>query len=131
MLVITIIILLLVSVLLIGALKIASLSTSHIQVSYKRERAKLFLRSVIENAIMAIEGYKRDGKCLEKMHFKNKEFEADVFVLRYYFYKNSKDATLDCNKKLIDTPISNGYVLLKVVVYSKKVRLSKITLQRP
>ena len=90
------------------------------------------MQSCIENAIMAIEGYdrKKNNDCLEKITFRDekKRFICYVNVLRYYCYGNC----VCKNKKIIQTPFTNGYVLLKIIVESKKdhVKLSKITLQR-
>ncbi len=93
------------------------------------------MQSCIENALLAIEGYQRNSanKCLEDINFtdENGRFNCQVNILKYYCYKNT-----DCpciNKKIIQTPFSNGYVLMKVTVTSSKdhIKLSKITLQRP
>jgi len=101
----------------------------------------LFMQSVIENAILAIEGYdrKKNNNCLKHITFEDEQnrFIAEINILRYYCY-DLNDCPCD-NIKKISTYKSHGYVLLKVVVKStssprnnnKKVRLEKITLQRP
>jgi hypothetical protein len=94
------------------------------------------MQSVIENSILAIEGYDRksNNNCLENINFEDDRglFEANVSVLRYYCYEKSDDCPC-ANTKLIKTDISHGYVLLKVKVSSKdkKVKLEKVVLQRP
>ncbi len=126
------IILLLVSTMMVFIAKVAFISQKHTTISYGMQRGELFMQSCIENSILAIEGYdrKQNNDCLEHIKFNDekKRFSCNVDVLRYYCYG-------DCvcsNKKIIKTPFSNGYVLLKVLVSSKKdnVKLSKITLQR-
>ena len=120
--------------------KFAFVSIKHISDTYLQQRGALFMQSAIENAILAIEGYKRDNKCLEHITFRDEQnrFIAKIDVLRYYCY-NDNDCPCD-NVKKISTDVSHGYVLLKVVVESnlsnlknnnKKIRLEKITLQRP
>ena len=98
------------------------------------------MKSAIENTILAIEGYKRDNKCLKHITFKDEKnrFIAKIDILRYYCYYLN-DCPCD-NVKKISTNKSHGYVLLKVIVKSnlsnlkngnKKIRLEKITLKRP
>ena len=121
--------------------KLSYITVKHTSDSYLQERAELFMRSVIENTLLAIEGYDRKGnnKCAEHLSFKDEDerFVADVDVLKYYCYDGA-----DCpcsNRILIKTPQSHGYVLLKVTVKNtanikngdKKILLEKITLQRP
>jgi len=137
----TLIILLLVATLTVMVLKISFISISHVSDTYMKERAELFMQSAIENALLAIEGYKRNttNKCLQTMHFvdENKRFEANVTVLKYYCY-NLDNCPCD-NAVKIETDKSHGNVLLKVIVNSisspknnnKKIRIEKITLQRP
>ena len=90
------------------------------------------MQSCIENSILAIEGYdrKKYNDCLQNITFHDEKnrFTCNVKVLRYYCYGNCVCE----NKKIIQTPFSNGYVLLKVTVTSKEdnIKLSKITLQR-
>jgi len=126
------IILILISTMMVFIAKVAFISQKHTSVSYGIQRGELFMQSCIENSIMAIEGYDRskNNDCLENINFNDEKhrFSCNVKVLRYYCYG-------DCvcsNKKIIKTPFSNGYVLLKVTVTSQKdnVKLSKITLQR-
>jgi hypothetical protein len=140
-----IIVLLLIATLMVAVVKFAFISVKHTSDSYLIQRAQLFMQSSIENAIMAIEGYKRDNtnKCLREIHFtdENKMFESNITILRYYCYNNSNN---DCPcggdlVKEIQTDKSHGYVLMKVVVESntsnprvdKKIRLITTTLQRP
>jgi len=126
------IILILISTMMVFIAKIAFVSQKHTTVSYAIQRGELFMQSCLENTVLAIEGYDRNknNDCLQHIVFNDekKRFSCNVDVLRYYCYG-------DCvceNKKIIQTPFSNGYVLLKVIVTSKKdnVKLSKITLQR-
>jgi len=50
--------------------KIAFFSVKHTSDTYMLQRAQLFMRSAIENAIMAIEGFDRSGgECLKTIHF--------------------------------------------------------------
>ena len=136
------IIMLLVATLMVIVTKFSFISVKHISDTYLQQRGMLFMQSAIENAILAIEGYKRDSNnnCLRHITFKDEQnrFIANIDVLRYYCYDLD-----DCpcnNVKKISTDRSHGYVLLKVVVESnlsnprnnnKKIRLEKITLQRP
>lgn len=112
--------------------KVAFFSQKHTTMSYGIQRGELFMQSCIENSILAIEGYdrKKYNDCLQNITFSDEKnrFICYVKVLRYYCYGNC----VCKNKKIIQTPFSNGYVLLKVTVSSKKdnIKLSKITLQR-
>ena len=138
------IIMLLIATLMVAVVKFAFISVSHTGDTYLQQRAQLFMQSAIENAIMAIEGYDRKdkGNCLKKMHFvdENNKFEANISVLRYYCYNtncgcSSNDVSSGLVKQ-IDTADSHGYVLMKVIVTNKnsdikKIRLEKVTLQRP
>jgi hypothetical protein len=121
--------------------KVAFISVKHTSDTYLQQRAELFMQSVTENALLAIEGYNRkeNNNCLANMHFvdENKKFEANVTVLRYYCY-DTDDCPCGSLTKKIKTDKSNGYVLLKIVVEGnetlldgKKIRLSQVTLQRP
>jgi len=131
-----VVILVLISTLLAVVMKVAFIQVKHTSDSYMVQRAELFMQSVIENSILAIEGYDRKskGNCLESINFEDDRglFEANVSVLRYYCYEKSDDCPC-ANAKLIKTDISHGYVLLKVIVSSKdkKVKLEKVVLQRP
>ena len=129
------IILLLVSFMLVFIAKVAFISQKQVTFSYGIQRGELFMQSCIENALLAIEGYKRNSsnKCLEHINLTDEKnrFSCNVNILRYYCYKNEN---CPCsNKKVIQTSFSNGYVLMKVTVISKKdhIKLSKTTLQRP
>jgi len=135
------IIMLLIATLIVAVVKFAFISVKHTGDSYLQQRAQLFMQSVIENAVMAIEGYDRkNGSCLEHITFNDeqKRFIANVDILKYYCY-DLDDCPCD-NAVKISTPNSHGYVLLKVTVESnitnpkndnKKIRLEKVTLQRP
>ena len=135
-----IIILILIASLMSVVVKISFMSVHHTQSTYLQQRAQLFMQSAVENAIMAIEGYKRNSDCLRDISFidENGMFEANITVLRYYCY-DLNDCPCGSLVKQIETPKSHGYVLMKVVVESnlsnprieKKIRLEKITLQRP
>ena len=123
------VILVLVSTMLVFIAKVAFVSQKHMTLSYGIQRGELFMQSCIENAIMAIEGYKRDNDCLNEINFSDNRFKCNVKILRYYCYSNCP-----CDNKVdIKTPFSDGYVLMKVNVISAKdnIKLSKITLQRP
>ena len=124
------IILVLVSTMMVFIAKVSFISQKHTTISYAIQKAELFMQSCVENAILAIQGYDRNknNDCLENIAFNKNNFECNVKVLRYYCYGDCKCS----NKKIIKTPFSNGYVLLKVLVKSDKynVKLSKITLQR-
>ena len=127
------IILLLVSFMLVFIAKVSFVSQKHFTMSYGIQRGELFMQSCIENALLAIEGYQRNStnKCLEDINFsdENGRFTCNVKILRYYCYENCPCS----NVKKIQTPFSNGYVLMKVTVSSLQdhIKLSKITLQRP
>ena len=129
------IILILVSFMMVFIAKVSFITVKHSSQSYAIQRGELFMQSCIENSILAIEGYEKNSsnKCLEHISFKdpNKRFECNVTILKYYC---TSDANCPCdNKSVIQTPFSNGYVLMKVFVNSSKdnIKLSKITLQRP
>ena len=127
-------ILILVSTMLVFIAKVAFISQKHLSTSYGVQRGELFMQSCIENALLAIEGYDRtqNNDCLNEINFSDEKnrFRCNVEVLRYYCYNNSCPCA---NKVSIQTPFSNGYVLMKVNVISQKdnIKLSKITLQRP
>jgi type II secretory pathway component PulK len=136
-------ILVLVSFLLMLVLKSASVGIHHTNNSYVKEQAELFLRSSIENSILAIEGYERNSSngCLKHINFmdSNKRFESNTTVLRYYCYDMNKCPNCDIATK-IETEDSHGSVLLKTVVQttsnntrniSQHVRITRITIQRP
>jgi len=136
-----IIIMLLIASLMVVVVKLSFVSVKHTSDTYLQQRAQLFMQSSIENALMAIEGYERNSSngCLRHIHFidENGKFEANITVLRYYCYKNAADCPCGDIKKSIQTDKSHGYVLMKVVVegneskIEKKIRLEKVTLQRP
>jgi len=138
-----IIILLLVATLMAVVAKVSFMSVKHTSDTYMQERARLFLRSVIENSLMAIEGYERNStnKCLKNIYFTDESnmFDANVTVLRYYCYDLKKCPCGGDLVKKIDTPQSHGYVLMKVRVESnlsnprvdKKIVIIQTTLQRP
>ena len=136
------IIVVLVSFLLMLVLKSASIGVKHTSDSYIKEQAELFLRSSVENAILAIEGYERNSSsgCLKHINFidSSNRFESNTTVLRYYCYDLSKCPNCDIAVK-INTDDSHGSVLLKTVVQTtnserndnKKVRITQISIQRP
>ena len=132
------IILVLVATLVAVIAKISFISVKHTSDTYLRERAELFMQSAIENAIMAIEGYDRSNGCLKHIEFKDEDnrFIAKIDVLRYYSDKDINGCDV---VKIISTPFSRGYVLLRVEVTTnlanpkndnKHIRLVKVTLQR-
>ena len=134
------IIMLLIATLMVIVTKFSFISVRHVSDTYLQQRGMIFMQSAIENAILAIESYKRNNNCLEYISFKDEQnrFIAKIDVLRYYCYDLGDCPCNDVKK--ISTDKSHGYVLLKVVVESnlsnlrndnKKIRLEKITLQRP
>ena len=129
------IILVLVSFMMVFIAKVSFITVKHSSESYAIQRGELFMQSCIENTLLAIQGYERNSssKCLENISFKdsNKRFECNVSILKYYC---TSDANCPCdNKVVIQTPFSNGYVLMKIFVTSNKdnIKLTKTTLQRP
>jgi len=137
-------ILVLVSFLLMLVLKASSVGVKHVSDTYLKAQAELFMHSSIENAIMAIEGYKRNSsnKCLKNIHFTSSDgrFEANISVLRYYCYdKDNSDCKYCDNAVNIETSKSNGNVVLYTIVQTtdsarngdKKLRFSKVTIQKP
>ena len=136
------IIMLLIATLMVAVVKFAFISVKHTSDSYLIQRAQLFMQSSIENAILAIEGNDRKSNgCLKNIHFtdENNMFEANITILRYYCFDEND---CNCSSDLINdiqTDKSHGYVLMKIVVESntshprinKKIRLEKVTLQRP
>ena len=126
------VILILVSTMLVFIAKVAFISQKHMTLGYGIQRGELFMQSCIENAIMAIEGYKRDNNCLNEINFTDEKgrFKCNVEILRYYCYNSNCPCSNEVN---ISTPFSDGYVLMKVSVISDRdnIKLSKITLQRP
>jgi len=136
------IILILVAGVLGVVIRTAHFNVKHKSDSYMGERARIFMQSVIENSIMAIEGYERNSStgCLKHLHFVDEDgrFDANVSVLRYYCYDLNDCPNCSVAEK-IATPESEGNVVLKVIVESNNsnprnsgyIRLERITLQRP
>lgn len=135
------IIMILVSFLLMMVLKSASVSVKHVSDSYVKEQAELFLFSSIENAILAIEGYERSSNCLKTIRFVSQDarFISDIKILKYYCYDATKCPCGSSFEK-IESEDSHGTVLLSVSVESntthpknidKRIRMTKLTLQRP
>ena len=122
--------------------RLSNFNVKHKSDAYMGERARIFMQSVIENSLMAIEGYDRriHNNCLKKLHFVDEDnrFEGNVTVLRYYCYDMNDCPNCSIAKK-IDTDKSHGNVVLKVVVESNRsnkrnsgyIKLERITLQRP
>jgi len=107
---------------------------------YIKEKAKLFLKSSIETALLTISGYDRSKKsnCLEKIKIisKDRRFIADINISRYYLSKNS---SLYCKKSsIIKSEESHGMVLLDITVTNnpanhkikKTIKITKRTLQK-
>ena len=142
-------ILVLVSFLLMLILKASSVGVKHVSDSYIKEQAELFMQSSIENAIMAIEGYERNKssasnshKCLKDIYFTSSDnrFKSHTQVLTYYCYNTDDCGCEDAVRVVkIQTNKSHGNVLLKTEVETtdslrnggKKLRFSKVTLQKP
>jgi hypothetical protein len=145
--------LILVSFLMMIALKTASVGVKHVSDTYVKEQAELFMHTSIENAILAIEGYERNSssKCLTDINFSTpptgdpaqSRFISHTKVLRYYCYKDTigDDKRCPCDNAVpIETEDSHGTVLMSTIVetnsnhpknYGKKIRLVKVTIQRP
>jgi len=135
-------ILVLVSFLLMLILKASSIGVKHIQQSYIKTQAEIFMQSSIENALLAIEGYDRQSanNCLKHIYFTSSDgrFEANISVLRYYCYDMSKCP--NCNIAVpIQTSKSQGNVVLYAIVKTTdnprngnaKVKITRMTLQKP
>ena len=126
-------------------LKYARISAKHFADSFVKEQAQLFLESVVEYTIMKIEGYDRSAgnDCLQSLVLESPDgrFEAKVSVLKYYLYKgkDNEGEQRSCPiVESIESPESHGYVLMDVVVTSKKgakvalpVRIARRVLQHP
>ena len=122
--------------------RLSNFNVKHKTDAYMGERARIFMQSVIENSLMAIEGYNRiaHNNCLKKLHFVDEDsrFEANVTVLRYYCYDVNKTCPNCSIATEIDTDKSHGNVVLKVVVESNRsnkrnsgyIKLERVTLQR-
>ena len=135
-------ILVLVSFLLMLVLKASSVGVKHVSDTYVKEQAGLFMHTTIENAILAVEGYERNNStgCLKQINFMSSDqrFESNTTILRYYCYDMSKCPNCDIAVQ-IGTEESHGTILMKTVVQTtnakrngyKKIRISKITIQRP
>ncbi len=137
-------IMIMIAMILGSVAKISFVTVKHTTDSYLGERARLFMLSATENAILAIEGYDRksNGNCLTNMSFTDEDsrFEANVTVLRYYCYDLADCACQDPTlMQKIKTDKSHGNVLLKIVVETnlsnnrnanKHIRLIRTTLQR-
>lgn len=137
-------ILLLLAGLSVVTLQYAKIKAHHYADNYVKEQAKLFAQSALEAAILHIHGVKRDGKCVAPFSFKDPKnrYEANVSVLYYYISdKNASDIdpsdpTCQNRVRIIQTPESNGYVVIDLVVHSingntAPVRIHKRSLQRP
>ena len=122
-------------------MKYVRIHARHFVDSYNKEQAQLFMQSVIESALMQIEGTRRNGGCIQNLDYiaPDNRFEANVTVEKYFIYKPSKNDIDSCGVvQEIETPQSNGYILMRVVVESRKgakvlspIRITKRTLQRP
>lgn len=145
--------LILVSFLMMIVLKTASVGVKHVSDSYVKEQAELFMHTSIENAILAIEGYERNStsKCLVDINFSTpptgtpsqSRFISYSKVLKYYCYYDTIGPNKRCpcdNAEPVYTEDSHGTVLLSTVVETnqnhpknegKKVKISKVTIQRP
>jgi len=106
------------------------LSAHHHIDSYHKEQAQIFMRSLIEAAILKIHEQNRsqDG-CLESFTMsnsksdKNKTFIGRVKIEKYYLYKgkdNDKNTPSCSNIESIDYSPSHGYVIIEVVVESNQ-----------
>ncbi len=122
-------------------MKYVRIHARHFVDSYNKEQAQLFMQSVIESALMQIEGTRRNGGCIQNLDYiaPDGKFEANVSIEKYFIYKPSKNDIASCPiLQEIQTPQSNGYILMRVVVESRKgakvlspIRITKRTLQRP
>ncbi len=133
--------LLLLSGLAVLTMKYVRISAKHYADSYNLEQAQLFMDSVIETALLRIEGYRRNGNCLKNINLVSPDgkYEANVTIKRYFIYDSGRNDMAHCDIiQQIQTPQSNGYILMNIVVRSRDdakiltpVRISKRTLQRP
>ncbi len=128
--------------LLLAGLAMLTLSYARIHAhffadTYTKEQAELFADSVTEAALMRIEANE------SKLDFLSPKgrFRAHVQVERCYVLPSYKDENANCkrgiNVTFIDTPASNGYMMLRIEVNSTKdaflspIRIYRRTLQRP
>lgn len=128
--------------LLLGGLAVLTLSYARLHAqffadSYNKEQAQIFMQSALEAALMRIEANRSD------LHFLSHDgrFEADVEVERCYIYEKSEHNNSNCtpsNTTAIQTPQSNGYMLLRITVQSRPdpkiltpIRITQRSLQRP
>jgi len=137
-----ILLMVLISSFLLMGMKFLKLSQRENVNAFFMQKAKLFLKNSIELSLLAISGYDRGKKlnCLQKIKIisKDKLFIADIYIKKYYLSKNSKALGYCENAKEIESDVSHGMVLLKVVVKNnpnnKKVKeqieISETTLQK-
>ncbi len=128
--------------LLLAGLAMFTLSAARIHAhffadTYAKEQAGLFADAVLEAALMKIEANRTD------LSFSSPDgrFAGAVTVERCYVTQSYNDENANCKKgvnvTLIDTPASNGYMLLRIEVNSTAgsfltpIRITKRTLQRP
>jgi len=134
----------------IMTMKYVSISATHISDNYLKEQAQIFAKSVLEAAILKVEGYDRsvNSDCLESFNTSSVDgrFLASVKIKHYYLY-NGKDndgsSLANCSLvESIETEESHGYVTIEVVVdtnqshpkiknYTSPIRVVERSLQRP
>ncbi len=129
--------LLLLSGLAVLTLSYARLHAKFFADSYNKEQAQIFMQSALEATLMRIEANKSD------LHFLSEDgrFEATAVVERCYIYQGSEHNNSNCtpaNTEVIQTPQSNGYMLLRLTVQSRPnpkistpIRITQRSLQRP
>lgn len=131
-------------------MKYVSISAQHITDSYVKEQAEIFAKSVLEAALLKVEGYDRstNNDCLTDFSTESADgrFLAKVYIRHYYLYngEDNDGTTLDnCSiDENISTNESHGYVIVEVVVttndshakikgFVTPVRVVLRSLQRP
>jgi len=116
------------------ALEGAKTSLNFVVESSLQKRAYLFLESSLEKTIYLLQKHNRQNGCIRELSFQEGEFRARVKILRYYLYQGvDNDGKLYCEKemvKIIETPQSNGYVWIEIVVTSENIRIVRRSLIR-
>jgi len=134
----------------IMTMKYVSISAEHITDSYVKEQAELFADSVLEAAILKVQGYDRNVSkdCLTGFITSSADgrFEANVTIEQYYLFNGVDNDGNTLNNCSIDNNIttreSHGYINLTVIVttnnthkkiknFVSPVRIVRRSLQRP
>ena len=132
---ITIVFIVVMSVIGYMIIKFSSSSTSHVSRSFMDTRAELMLKSATEYAILALQGHNFNSTCLNKINMDDNLF--DINVTYHYFTTDECNSSVfsHCKCSHIQTPDTNGSVLVYVTVTSKNpnfyIRKTRFTLQNP